>query len=133
MKETRYRLSNGRHVPSLRTFEQVLSNPGTLQRVTVSLEDMHIISDPSLDNDREKSRRKTEHEGYEPKRIHAEIGRGGVERRERRWWGSRDGELWDNERDLLRDLGEHCNILLEVVHHLVWRVRFQIFFTVDYE
>src|SRR5579863_8107421 len=101
MKETRYCLGKNGHVPSLRTLIQVLSNPGTLQRVTVSLEDMHIISDPLLDKNSKECRRKTECEGHEPKRIHAEIRRGWIESRERGRRGSRNGELWDNKGNLL--------------------------------
>ena len=133
MKESRYCLSNHGHAPSLQTFIQILSYPGALQRVTVSLEDMHIISDPLLDEDREKCRRKTERQGHEPKRIDTDIGCRWIESRERGRWGSRDSELWDNKGNLLRDLGEHSDILLEIVHHLVWWVRFQILFAVDYE
>jgi len=47
--------------------------------------------------------------------------------------GGRDGELWNNKGDLLRDLREHSDILLKIVHHLVRGVRFQVPLAVDYQ
>jgi len=94
VKETRYCLGHNRHVPSLATFIQVLSNSGALQRVVVSLKDVHIIPNPLLDEGRKECGRKTENEGHEPKHVHANIGCGWIESRESGWRSQRDGELW---------------------------------------
>ena len=74
MKETRHCLCDDGHVPSLAAFVQVLPNPSTLQRVAISLEDMHVISNPLLDKGCEECCGKAEDEGHEPKGIHTDIG-----------------------------------------------------------
>ena len=67
MQESRYRLCCNRHVPSIRSFIYVLSDPGTLQRVAVSLEDVHVIADPLLDKYREERCGKAESEAINQK------------------------------------------------------------------
>jgi len=101
MKETRYGLRNNRHVPSLRTFMQILPNPSTLQGVAISLECVHVVANPLLYKSREKCCGKAENEGHEPKRIDADIRCGWVESRERGRWSRRDCDLWDYGGDLL--------------------------------
>ena len=133
MKKTRYRLSDDRHIPSFGAFVQVLPNPGTLQRVIVSLEGMHVVSDPLLDECREKCRRKAENKGHEPKGIHTDIRCRWVEGGERGRWYRWDGDLWNYGGYLLRDLRKHRDILLQVVYCLICRARLQILFAVDYE
>ena len=95
MKKTRYSLCNNRHVPSLATFVQILTDPCALQGVTVSLEDMHVIPNPLLDKSSKECRGKAENKGHEPKRIHADIRCRWVESRERGRRSGRDGDLWD--------------------------------------
>jgi len=77
---------------------QVLTKSSTLQGITVSLEDMHIIANPLLNKDREERSEKTTDEGQEPESIYAYVRDRWVEFRERRWWSGRDGNLWDNGR-----------------------------------
>ena len=74
MKETGYSLREDRHVQTLGAFVQVLPDPSTLQRVTVSLEDMHVVSDPLLYECCEECRGKAEYKCHEPKGIHTDIG-----------------------------------------------------------
>jgi hypothetical protein len=108
-----------------------LSNPGTLQRVVVSFKDNHVIPNPFLHKDRKKCCRKAEGECHEPESVHKEIRFRWVESRVRGWRGGRDGELWGYEGDLLRDLGEHLDVLLQVVYCLICGVRLQALFAVD--
>ena len=69
----------------------VLSDSGTLQRVTVSLKDMHVIPYPLLDKYREECCRETEGESHEPKHIHTDIGWRRFENGKGRWRCSRNG------------------------------------------
>jgi hypothetical protein len=85
MKETRYGLCHDGHVPSIASFIQVLSNPGTLQRVAIALKDVHVIPHPLLNKYREECCRETKGESHEPKRIHTDIGWRWTESGERRW------------------------------------------------
>ena len=132
MQESRNCLCNNRHVPSFQVVVQVLSKSCTLQRVAVPLEDVHVFTDPLLDEDCEEGRGKTEDESHEPENVHADVG---FRWFERRGWGrsGRDGDLWSNGEDLPRDLIEEGDILLEVIHHLVLGVDCQVLFAVDYE
>jgi len=50
-----------------------LSKPRTLERIAVSLEDMHIIANPLLNKDRHECRGKAENERHEPESIHTDI------------------------------------------------------------
>ena len=98
MQESRYRFCCNRHVPSIRSFIYVLSDPGTLQRVAVSLEDVHVIADPLLDKYREERCGKAEGESHKPKSIYADIGCRWFERRERRRRSRGDGNLRSDGR-----------------------------------
>lgn len=51
---------------------QVLSKPRALQGVAVSLEDMHIVPDPLLNEYGKECRGKTEDQSNEPESIHAD-------------------------------------------------------------
>ena len=53
---------------------QILSKSCTLQRVTVSLEDMHIVPNPLLNKYCKECRRKTEDQRYEQERVHSNGG-----------------------------------------------------------
>ena len=101
--------------------------------VAVSLEDVHIIPNPLLDEYREKCRSKAECEGHEPKRINTDISCRWGEGRKRRGWGRRDGNLWGNGSDLLGDLRKDRGMLLEVVHHLVCGIDLQVLFAIKNE
>jgi len=110
-----------------------LSDPGTLQRIAVSREDVHIIPDPLLHKYREECREKAEGECHEPKRIYTNIGCVWVERWE--WWrrSRRDRNLWSDGSELLRDLGKYSGMLFEVIHHFVRGVDFKVRFAVNHE
>ena len=58
------------------------------------MEDMHIIANPLLNEDRNECSKETEDEGHEPENIHTDVRCRWIERRERRWWSGRDGNLW---------------------------------------
>ena len=93
---------------------------------------MHVIANPLLSEDCEEGRSKTEDESHEPENVHADVG---FRRFERRKWGrsGRNGDLWSDGEDLPGDLIKEGDILLEVIHHLVLGVDFQVLFAVDYE
>ena len=112
---------------------QVLSKARTLQRIAISLEDMHVIANPLLDEDCKECCRKAENEGHEPEGIHPDVGCQRFECRERSRGGRRDGDLRRDGGDLMRNLIEDDNILSEVIHHLVCRTDFQVLFAVNYE
>ena len=133
VQETRNCLCDNKHTPSFQSVVQVLSNSCTLQRVTVPLEDVHIIADPLLNEDCEEGRGKTEDESHEPENIHADVGFRWFERRELGRRSGRDGDLWSDGEDLPRDLVKEGDILLEVIHHLVLGVNFQVLFAINYE
>ena len=80
---------------------QILPNPGTLQRVAVSLEYVHVVANPLLYESREECGGEAENEGHEPKCIHADIRCGWVESRERRRGSGRDCDLWYYGGDLV--------------------------------
>jgi hypothetical protein len=133
MEESRYPLCYYRHVPSIRSFIYVLSNPGTLQRVTVSLEDVHIIADPLLDKYREECSGEAEGEGHKPKGVYADIGCRWIERREGWRWSRWDGNLWGNGRDLLGNLRKDGGMLLEVIHHFVCGADCQVLSAINHK
>ena len=111
---------------------QVFSNSRTLQRIAVSLEDVHVIADPLLHEDGEEGCGKTKDESHEPENVHADVGFRWFERE----WGRRSGSyggLWSDGQYLLGDLVKEDDILLEVKHHLVLRVDFEVSFAVNYE
>ena len=112
---------------------QILSKSRTLQRVTVPLEDVHIIANPLLDESREKCCRKTEDESHEPEGIHDDVGSQWIESGERGWGSRRDGELRSDKGNLAGNLIEHSDVLLEIIHHLVGGADFQVLFAIDYE
>jgi len=94
VEETRYSFCHHGHVPSFGSFIEVLAKPSTLQRITVPLEDMHVIANPLLNKDRKECCKKTEDEGHEPENIDAYVRWRWVEFRERRRRSGRDGNLW---------------------------------------
>jgi|SRR5712672_93139 len=59
--------------PSFRSFLQILSKSGTLQRITIPLEDVHVIANPLLNETRKEHSRETEDEGHEPEYIYADV------------------------------------------------------------
>ena len=73
VKATRYSLGHLWHVPSFASFEQVLADSKILQRIAVSLEDMHITANPLPNEDRQECRQKAEDEGHEPENIDTDI------------------------------------------------------------
>ena len=73
MMKTRQSFRYNRHVPLFTAIMQVLSKPRTLQGVTVTLEDVHVIRDPLSDKYRDKCRGKAEGEGHEPESIQADV------------------------------------------------------------
>ena len=93
---------------------------------------MHVIANPLLGEDCEEGRDKTEDESHEPENVHPDVGFRWFERRECQRSGI-DGDLWSNGDDLPGDLIKEGDILLEVIHHLVLRVDFQVLFAVNYE
>ena len=112
---------------------QVLSQSGTLQRVAISQEDVHIIANPLLDEDREECCTKTEHEGHEPKSVYTNVVGGWFESGECRGRNGRDRSLWGDGGNLLGNLCEDDDVLLEVVNSLVCGVDFQVLFTINDE
>ena len=60
---------------------QVLSKSCTLQRVAVSLEGVHVIANPLLNEECEEGCRKAEDEGHEPESVHADVAFQWFERR----------------------------------------------------
>jgi len=101
-----------------------LSDPSTLQRVAVSLEYVHIITDPLLDEYREECGGKAEAEGHEPKHIYTDVGHGWAKRRIRGRRCRRDRNLWSDGREFLGDLRKDGGMLFEVIHHFVCGVDF---------
>jgi hypothetical protein len=97
------------------------------------LEDMHIITNPLLNEDRKERSKKTEDEGHEPKDIYTDVRRRWIEHRERRWWSGRDGNLWGDGGELDRDLGEDSRMLSKVIHRFICGARLQVLFAIDYE
>ena len=133
MQETRNQPRNKMHFPLFQSVVQVLTNSCTLQRVVVSLEDVHVITNPLLNEECEEGRGKAEDESHEPENVHADVGFRWLERRE---WGrrsGRDGDLWSDGEDLLGDLIKKGDILLEIIHHLVLRVNVEVLLAVNYE
>ena len=100
---------------------QVLSKPGTFQRVAVPLEDVHVIANPLLDEGGKERRGETKYKSHEPENVYADVGCQGFESRERGWGCGRDGNLWDDGRNLVGNLIHDGDILLEVIDHLVCR------------
>jgi hypothetical protein len=94
VEKSRNSLGDHWHVPSFASFIQVLSKSRTLQRIAIPLEDMHIIANPLLNEDRKECSKKTEDKGHEPENIYTDVRCRWIEHRERRWWGGRDGNLW---------------------------------------
>jgi hypothetical protein len=133
MEKTRYSFSNPRHVSSFRSLMQILPQSSTLQGITVLLEDMHIIVDPLLNEDRNKCCRKTEDEGHEPENIDAYVRGQWVEFWESWWWSGRDGDLWGNGGKLLGNLREDGRMLLKVVHHFILGFDLQVCFAINHK
>ena len=98
---------------------QVLSKPSTLQRVAVPLEDMHIITNPLLDESGKECCGQTEYEGHEPENVYADVGCQWVESRESGRRCRRDGNLWNDGGNLAGYLIHDGDILLKVVDHLI--------------
>ena len=119
MEETRNSLCHNGHVPSFRSFLQVLSKPGTLQRVTVPLEDVHVITNPLLDKGGKECCGETEYEGHEPENVYANVGFQWVESGERGRRSGWDGNPWDDGGNLVGNLTHDGDILLEVIDDLV--------------
>ena len=92
MKATGYGLGHPWHVPSFASFIKVLSKSRTLQRIAVPLEDMHIIANPLLNEDRQECCQEAEGEGHEPENINTDVGCWWTKCRGRR--SRRDGNLW---------------------------------------
>jgi len=59
VEKSRDSLGYHRHVLSFASFIQVLSKSSTLQRIAIPVEDMHIIANPLLNEDREECGNKT--------------------------------------------------------------------------
>jgi len=104
VQETGDRLGDNGHVPSFASFVQVLSKSCTFQGVAVSLKDVHVITNPLLDEDCKECCQETEDEGHEPENVYADIGGRWLEIRERGWRSGRDGNLWSKGGDLLGNL-----------------------------
>ena len=98
MKKSRDSLGHHPHVPAIASFIQVLSKSSTLQRVTILLEDMHIIMNSLLNEDCKKCGKEAKGEGHEPESVYTDVRCQWIEHRERRWWSGRDGDLWGNGR-----------------------------------
>jgi hypothetical protein len=77
---------------------QILSKSCALQRVTVSLEDMHIAPNPLLNKYRKECRGKTEDQRNKPESVHSDGRREWFERRVRGWGIRRDDDLWRKGR-----------------------------------
>ena len=133
VQETRNSLCHNGHVPAFRSVMQVLPKPGTLQRVAVPLEDMHVIANPLLDEGGKECCGETENKGHKPENVYADVGCQGLESRERGRWSGRDGNLWSDGGYLVGNLIKDSDVLLEVIDHLVCRADFQVLFAVDYE
>ena len=93
MKKSRDGLRHHRHVPSIASFIQILSESSTLLRIAIPLKDMHVIANPLLNEDRKERGKKAEDEGHEPESIYSDVRWRWIERRERRWWHGRYGNL----------------------------------------
>jgi hypothetical protein len=83
---------------------QVLSESGTLQRVAISLKNVHVITNPLLDKDRKECCGETEDEGHEPENVYANVRSGWLESREGGRRSRRDGNLWNDSGDLVGNL-----------------------------
>ena len=94
---------------------------------------MHVNPNPLLNEYREECCGKAEDEGHEPESIHADVKWRWAESGVRRWRRGRDGDLGGDRGYLLRNLCEHCDVLLQVVYHLVFWAYAQILLAVDYE
>ena len=90
---------------------QVLTKAPALQRIIISLKDVHVITDPLLDEDCEECCRKAENEGHEPEGINPDVGCQRFESRKRGRGSRRDGDLRGDGGDLMRDLIEDGNVL----------------------
>jgi len=68
------------------------------------LKDVHVITNPLLDEDRKECCGETEDEGYEPENVYANVGCGRLESREGGWRSRRDGNLWNDGGYLVGNL-----------------------------
>jgi hypothetical protein len=58
------------------------------------LENMDIITNPLLNEDRQECCQKAKGEGHEPENIDMDVGCQWIKCRERRRWSGRNGNLW---------------------------------------
>ena len=77
---------------SFGSFTQVLAQSSTLQQITVPLEDMRIITNPLLNENRQERCQKTRDEGHEPESISTDIRCHWIERQVLAEWKNRN--LW---------------------------------------
>ena len=113
------------HLHSLGTFEIELSKSRSLQWVIVPLEDLQIGSNPLLNEDCQESCRQAAYEADRPASVYSNNGRRWGDCRIRRW-GGRDGNLWGDRCNLLRDLDKYCERLLLVIRRFLSGIRLQI-------
>jgi len=114
-------------------FVQILPETGSLQRVVVPLVDLHVVTNPLLNKQREECCHQTQDESHEPKRVFENVGGQWYESRVRRWRGGGDRDLGSDGGDLLGNLGEKDRMLLEVIDRLICRVDLQALLAVEYE
>ena len=98
-----------------------------------SLEAMHIIADPLLNEDRQECCQQAKGEGHEPENINMDIGAQWIKCRERGRRSGRNGNLQGDRGQLQGNLREDDRVLSEIIHCFICRAGLQILFAVNYE